>query len=92
MGVVGAVGIVHDAAAFVGFDAVLVNDPFGGGAVAEAAVEGFGGVPSTARRPLLARRIYVVMGDQRLQFDGYVKVVARVSADRSMGGIAGLRV
>ena len=46
----------------------------------------------SAGRPSLARQIYVVMGDQRLQFDGYVKVVARVSADGSVGGITGLRV
>ena len=42
MRVVGAVGVVDDAAAFVGFEAVLVDDPFEGGAVAEAVVEGFG--------------------------------------------------
>ena len=37
--VVGAVGVVDDAAAFVGFDAVLIDDPFEGGAVAQAGVE-----------------------------------------------------
>ena len=41
--VVGAVGVVDDAAAFVGFEAVLVDHPFEGGAVAEAVGEGFGG-------------------------------------------------
>ena len=41
--VVGAVRVVDDAAAFVGFDAVLVDDPFEGGAVAEAVGEGGGG-------------------------------------------------
>ena len=34
--VASAVGIVRDAAALVGFDAVLVDDPIEGGAVAEA--------------------------------------------------------
>ena len=34
--IVGAVGVVDDAAAFVGLDAVLVDHPFEGGAVAEA--------------------------------------------------------
>ena len=42
-GVVGAVGVVDDAGAGVGGDAVLVDDPFEGGAVAEAVVEGGGG-------------------------------------------------
>ena len=41
--VAGAVGVVDDAAAGVGFDAVLVDDPFEGGAVAEAVGEGGGG-------------------------------------------------
>ena len=40
--VVGAVGVVDDAAAFVGFDAVLVDHPFEDGAVAEAVGEGGG--------------------------------------------------
>ncbi len=40
MGVVLAVGVVDDAGAVVGGDAVLVDDPFEGGAVAEALVEG----------------------------------------------------
>lgn len=43
MEVVGAVGVVGDAAALVGFGAVLVDDPFEGGAGAEAVVEGCGG-------------------------------------------------
>ena len=38
MGVVVAVGVVDDAGAFVGGDLVLVDDPFEGGAVAEAVV------------------------------------------------------
>ena len=38
-----AVGVVDDAGAGVGGDAVLVDDPFEGGAVAEAVVEGGGG-------------------------------------------------
>ena len=42
-GVVGAVGVVDDAGAGVGGDAVLVDDPFEGGAVAEAVIEGGGG-------------------------------------------------
>ena len=43
VGGVGAVGVVDDAAAGVGFDEVQVDDPFEGGAVAEAVVEGLGG-------------------------------------------------
>ena len=39
-GIAGAVGVVDDAAAFVGVDAVLVDDPFEGGAVAEAGGRG----------------------------------------------------
>ena len=42
LGVVGAVGVVDDAAALVGLDAVLVDDPVERGAVAEAVVEGGG--------------------------------------------------
>src|SRR5713226_675406 len=42
VGVVFAVGVVGDAGAGVGRDAVLVDDPFEGGAVAEAVVEGGG--------------------------------------------------
>ena len=38
VGVVFAVGVVDDAGAFVGGDLVLVDDPFQGGAVAEAVV------------------------------------------------------
>ena len=38
----GAVGVGFDAGAFVFGDLVLVDDPFEGGAVAEAVVEGFG--------------------------------------------------
>jgi hypothetical protein len=40
--VVFAVGVVGDAGAGVGGDAVLVDDPFEGGAVAEAVVKGGG--------------------------------------------------
>ena len=43
MVVVGAVGVVDDAGAGVDGHAVLVDDPFEGGAVAEAVVEGGGG-------------------------------------------------
>ena len=39
-GIAGAVGVVDDAAAFVGVDAVLVDDPFERGAVAEAGGRG----------------------------------------------------
>ena len=42
LGVVGAVGVVDDAAALVGLDAVLVDDPVEGGAVAETVVGGNG--------------------------------------------------
>ena len=40
--VVEVVGVVGDAAAFVGFDAVLVDDPIEGGAVAQLVVEDLG--------------------------------------------------
>ncbi len=43
VGFVGAVGVVDDGAGGGGFDAVRVDDPFEGGAVAEAVVEGGGG-------------------------------------------------
>ena len=53
LGVVGAVGVVDDAAALVGLDAVLVDDPVEGGAVAEAVVEGLpSGMPSRVRNRL----------------------------------------
>ena len=39
MGVVGTVGVVDDTGAGVGGDAILVDDPFEGGAVAEAVVD-----------------------------------------------------
>jgi hypothetical protein len=39
--IVGAVGIVGDAAAFVGGNLILVDDPFESGTVAEAVVVGF---------------------------------------------------
>jgi len=39
--VFGAIGVAGDAAAFVGGDLILVDDPFEGGAVAEAVVLGF---------------------------------------------------
>ena len=42
-GIVGAVGVVDDTGAGVGGDAVLIDDPFEGGAVAEAIVVGGGG-------------------------------------------------
>ena len=42
-GVVVAIGIGGDAAAFVGLDLVLVDDPFEGAAVAEAVAEGVRG-------------------------------------------------
>jgi len=41
-GVVGAVGVAGDAAAFVGGHLVLIDDPIEGGAVAEAVVEDLG--------------------------------------------------
>ena len=40
---VGAVGVVDDGSGGVGFDAVLVDDSFEGGAAAEAVGEGGGG-------------------------------------------------
>ena len=51
-GSVFAVGVVDDAGAFVGGDLVLVDDPIEGGAVAEAVVEGGGGMPRRVRKSL----------------------------------------
>jgi hypothetical protein len=52
--VVGAVGVVDDAGAFVGRDLVLVDDPFDGGAIAEAVVEGGGGDPAEEEEVVVA--------------------------------------
>lgn len=41
LGIVVAVGVVGDAGALVGGELVLVNDPFEGGAIAEAVFVGF---------------------------------------------------
>jgi hypothetical protein len=41
--IIGPVGVIGDAAAFVGFDAVLVNNPIESRAVAEAIFKDFGG-------------------------------------------------
>ena len=46
--VVCTVGVVGDAGAGVGGDAVLIDDPFEGGAVAEAVVQGRRGCPPAA--------------------------------------------
>ena len=51
-GVVGAVGVVGDAAAFVGAHLVLVNHPFEGGTVAETVFKVLGGMPSSVRKSL----------------------------------------
>lgn len=42
LGIVRAVGVVDDAGAFVGGDAVLVDHPFEGAAIAEAVFVDFG--------------------------------------------------
>ena len=47
-----AVGIVDDAGALVGGDLVLVDDPFEGGAVAEAVVVRGGRMPRSVRKSL----------------------------------------
>ena len=54
-GVVGAVGVVDDAGAGVGGDAVLVDDPFEGGAVAEAVVVGGGGNAAQQQEVVVAK-------------------------------------
>ena len=41
MRIVGAVGVVGDAAAFVGADLILVDDPFERGAIAQPILKGF---------------------------------------------------
>jgi hypothetical protein len=61
-GVVGAVGIVDDAGAWVGGDAVLVDDPFEGGTVAEAVVEGGGG-DATEEQEVVVAEFGYVFGD-----------------------------
>jgi hypothetical protein len=55
LGVVFAVGVVDDAGARVGGDAVLVDDPFEGGAVAEAVVEGSGGDAAQQKEVVVAQ-------------------------------------
>ena len=54
LGVVVSVGVVDDVGALVGGDLVLVDDPFEGGAVAEAVVEGSRPRPGTGNCPPLA--------------------------------------
>jgi|SRR5579862_599718 len=55
VGVVFAVGVGFDAAAFVFGDLVLVDDPIDGGAVAEAVEEDFGGMPTRVSESLTTR-------------------------------------
>ena len=52
LGVAGSVGVVDDAGAGVGGDAVLVDDPFEGGAVAEAVVVRGGRMPRRMKKSL----------------------------------------
>jgi hypothetical protein len=54
VGVVGTVGVVDDAGAGVGGDAVLVDDPIEGGAVAEAVVECSGGDAAKEKEVVVA--------------------------------------
>jgi hypothetical protein len=42
LGIVRAVGVIYDAGAFVGGDAILIDDPFEGASVAEAVFVDFG--------------------------------------------------
>ncbi len=65
MGVVLAVGVVDDAGAGVGGDAVLVDDPFEGGAVAEALVEGGGGDAAQQQEVVIAE-LDLVFGELHL--------------------------
>ena len=57
--VVGAVGVVDDAASAVGFDVVLVNDPFEVGAVAETVVEGGGGDVVESEEAVVGELLFV---------------------------------
>ena len=51
------VRIVHDPAALIGLDAVLVNDPFKRRPVAEAEVEGLGGDAVQRQKVIVAIRV-----------------------------------
>ena len=75
LGVVGTVGVIDDGVATVGFDAVLVDEP-------HSRMEARNLVFA-----LRARHIQVLLTDQGLQFHGYLKIVAGVSANRSVGRI-----
>jgi len=66
-----AVGIGADAGAFVFGDLVLVDDPFEGGAVAEAVVEGFGRDVGEGEGVVDAERFFV-FGELHL-FDAAVE-------------------
>lgn len=66
--VVGAVGVVDDAGAGVDGDAVLVDDPFQGGAVAEAVVED-GGRDAAQGKEVVVAEFGLVFGFEAHLFD-----------------------
>ena len=85
-GVVGTVGIVDDAGAGVGGDAVLVDDPFEGGAVAEAVLEGGGG-DATEEQEVVVAEFGFVSGELLLEERGSVRgYVMRVVENRPLSG------
>ena len=69
-GVVGAVGVVDDAGAGVYGDAVLVDDPFEGGAVAEAVVEGGGWDAAQGEEVVVAEFGFVFREPHALDAEG----------------------
>jgi len=84
--VVFAVGVVDDAGAGVGGDAVLVDDPFEGGAVAEAVVEGGGGDAAQEQEVVVAEFGFV-SGELLLEERGSVRgYVMRVVENRPLSG------
>jgi hypothetical protein len=58
--IVSAVGVVGDAAALVGGDLLLVDDPFEGGAVAEAVFVGFGRDAGQSQELVVDERSFVL--------------------------------
>ena len=69
--ILGAVGVVGDAAALVSLDAVLVDHPFEGGAVAKAVVEHFAGDAIQGEEAVVAQ-LRLVFGEAHL-FDAPVE-------------------
>ena len=81
-----AVGVVDDAGAGVGGDAVLVDDPFEGGAVAEAVLEGGGG-DATEEQEVVVAEFGFVSGELLLEERGSVRgYVMRVVENRPLSG------